>query len=122
MKASIKSLLTLISAVALMGAAHAAEGEAAATPASSGGGEGVVGKVEHAVEHGVTVAADGVKKGVNWAAHGVEKGANAAAHGIEVGANATSRTAKKVANKVTGGSSGSGESSESGSKSEGASK
>lgn len=121
MKAIIKSSLTALSLVALIGVAHAAEDEAAApAPASTGAGsEGVVGKVEKAVEHGVTVAADGVKKGVNWAAHGVEKGANAAAHGIEVGANATSRTAKKVASKVTG--KGSAESSEP-AKSEGANK
>ncbi|HEX5394134.1 MAG TPA: hypothetical protein VFW68_12675 [Rhodocyclaceae bacterium] len=118
MKAIFKSALTLVAVFTVLGTAHA-EDEGAA-PASSGGGEGVVGKVEKAVEHGAKAAANGVEKGVNWAAHGVKKGADATAHGIEVGANATSRVAKKVANKVTGGSSGSSESSESNGKGEAA--
>lgn len=96
MKTLAKSALTLCSFLALIGA-HAEEGSAPA-----GNGEGVVGKVEHAVTHGVKTAAEGVEKGVGYAARGVEKGAHAAAHGIEVGANATARVVKRVANKVGG--------------------
>lgn len=78
-----KSIVLLISAFLLGGAAHAEEG--------------VVDKTKAAVEHGAEATSNAVKKGVTAAGNGIKRGAEATRHGIEVGVHAAERGVKRGA-------------------------
>ncbi|WP_395699345.1 hypothetical protein [Aquabacterium sp.] len=86
-----------------------AQGAASAATANQGVVEKVEKAVEHgaktaasAVAHGAKVAASGVERGVKAAASGVQRGAKAAASGVQRGVHATAKAVDSVAHKVVG--------------------
>jgi hypothetical protein len=84
----LRIIFVLMSFAFCFGASAIAE---ETTEPAAGSPPSTVVKVTKAIEHGATVAVNGIKKGVKAGVHGVERGAAA-----------TGRVAKKVVRKVKG--------------------